>query len=105
MPALVEQLRHLVTIERSDRTPEPTGIPPHVNHTIILRDLLSTTHTMLNHILLMADELKQAVHYAIEKNDRQSGNITMGVLGVKLQELKDELNAAISYIMCWSWPA
>ena len=52
----------------------------------------------------MADELKQAVHDAIEKNDRQSGNITMGVLGVKLQKMKDELIAAISYIMCWSWP-
>ena len=38
MPALVEQLRHLVTIEQSDRIPEPTGIPPHVNHTIILSE-------------------------------------------------------------------
>ena len=29
----------------------------------------------------------------------------MGVLGVKLQEMKDaELIAAISYIMCWLWP-
>jgi hypothetical protein len=70
MPALVKCLRHLVTIEQSNRTPKPTGMPPHVNHTsIILRDLLSTTHTMLNHILLMADELKQAVHDAIEKNE------------------------------------
>jgi hypothetical protein len=66
------------------------------NHAIILRDLLSTTHTMLNHNLSMADELKQAVHDAIEKNDQQSGNITMGVLRVKLQEMKLELIAAIT---------
>ena len=96
MPALVKQLRHFVTTEWSDRIPEPTGIPPHVNHAIILRDLLSKTHTMLNHILLMADELKQAVHDAIEKNDQESGNSTMGVLRVKLQKMKIELIAAVT---------
>ena len=44
----------------------------------------------------MADELKQAIHDAIEENDQQSGNFTMGVLRVKLQEMKLELIAAVT---------
>ena len=94
-PDLIARLRNKITTDPSDRLSQPTGIPPHIQHAKVLKEVLKTTTDTLQNLADMADSIKEAIREAIEANDIRSGQVTMSVLENKLTSLKKEIVDAV----------
>lgn len=94
-PELIRRLKGKVTTEPGSTFSQPTGIPPHINHAILLDKLLSVTSDTLNHIISMTESIQETVRDAIEMNDHRSGQVTMAVLDEKLTTMKAEIIKAV----------
>jgi hypothetical protein len=82
-PELLERLAALVTLEPTPGVMErPTGIPPHVEQGIMLRDLLLKITDVLITLRSQTSSMVEAISDAIDKKTWESGHMT----GPQLQE-------------------
>ena len=82
---LLNELKKLVTFESTNGM-VATGVPPHINQSRMIHEVLEITRQMHHDQKKHFDELKEVVKKAIEENDIEAGNITMPSITKKLDE-------------------
>ena len=75
-PQLLEQLRPLVMLEPIGQIKNAMGIPPHIKHCILTRDVLETCKKTFNEVQLMTHSVSEAVSEAIEQKAVSNGHLT-----------------------------
>jgi len=75
-PQLLKDLKELVTLEPVGQVTQATGIPPHIKHASVAKEILTVCLETLKAIRNMVMEVKQAVKDGIEEKALENGQIT-----------------------------
>jgi hypothetical protein len=74
---LLNQLRTLVTLDATEGVMTiKTGIPPHINHTRDIREVIGIVKELRDNQQTQSDEIKQAIHDAFESRALEAGHPT-----------------------------
>jgi hypothetical protein len=84
-PALLQDLKELVTIKPSPQISTPTGIPQHVHHAKQTTSCLELCKETLTKVKSMAADVKKAVCDAIKSKAFENAIVTMQSLGKMLK--------------------
>jgi hypothetical protein len=105
-PELLKDLKELVTLEPIGHVKQATGIPPHVQHAKIAREILALCVKTLEEVRQMAETVKESVKEAFEEKAEENGQVTgerlkqmfeshqqsmVQMIGEKLTELRNEI--------------
>lgn len=82
-PDLLKDLRELVTLEPEGQMKCATGIPPHVQHAKVAREILELCVKTLEEVQNMAETVKESVKEAFEDKAEENGQVT----GERLREM------------------
>ena len=63
---------------------KPTGIPPHVNQMIAMKEMHASLHSIIENFDTQTVNIVNAVKDAIHENDVQSGVVNLTTLEVSL---------------------
>ena len=95
-PGFLQRLQRIVTLDRTDSMPQATGIPPHIDHSQILSEILvkvtQVTSMMINQT---EEEVKVSVVQAIEEHDIHSGVLTIDFLNNRLNKDHKQLQQVL----------
>jgi hypothetical protein len=95
-PALLRDLKELVTIEPSPHVSTATGIPPHVHHAKLTTSCLELCRLTLTEVKSMATDLKKAVCDAIESKAFENGIVTTQSLAEMLKVHHEQIDELIT---------
>jgi hypothetical protein len=95
-PALLRDLKELVTIKASPQISTPTGIPPHVHHVKLTTSCLALCKEMLTKVKSMVTDVKKAVCDAIESKAFKNGIVTTQLLGEMLKVHHKQIDILIT---------
>lgn len=95
---LAELKRDHLTMEPNDMVPAPTGIPPHISHQILMKEVLAKTTETLGAVNAVKDDIREAVKAAIDEKVEADGGVNMALMTRALDTLKDELVATMRMI-------
>ena len=95
-PALLRDLKELVTIKPSPQMSTPTGIPPHVHHARLTTSYLQLCQDTLNEVKSMAEGVKKAVCDAIESKAFENGIVTTQSLAEMLKVHHEDVDKLIT---------
>jgi hypothetical protein len=95
-PALLQDLKGFVTLERSGSVTTPTGIPPHIHHAKLTTRCLDLCQMTLTEVKNMAIEVRQAVSDAFEDQAIQNGVVTTHTLAEMFKEHHEKMDELIT---------
>ena len=95
-PALLRDLKELVTIEPSPQISIATGIPPHVHHAKLTTSCLELCKSTRTEVRSMSTDVKKAVCDAIESKAFESGIVTTQSLGEMLKLHHQQMDELIT---------
>jgi len=90
-PGLLQRLQKFVTLDRTDNMPQATGIPPHIDHSQKLSEILLKVTQITSMMMHQTEEIKASVVQAIEEHDIHGGVITIDFLNNQLKEHQKQL--------------
>ena len=68
-PGLHQRLQKFVTLDKTDNMPQATGIPPHIDHSQKLSEILLKVTQITSMMMHLTEEIKASVVQAIEEHD------------------------------------
>jgi hypothetical protein len=90
---LLNQLRTLVTLDPTEGVMTiKTGIPPHINHTRDIREVIGIVKELRDSQQTQSDEIKKAIHDAFESRALESGHPTNESLQRLMAEIESRYN-------------
>ena len=95
-PALLQELKALVTINPSPQISTATGIPPHVHHAKLTTACLEHCKLTLTEVRSMALDVKTAVSDAIESKSFENGIVTTQSLGEMFKKHQEQMDKLIT---------
>ena len=81
--SLLAELKKMVSTKESQEM-KPTGIPPHVNQMIAMKEMHASLHSIIENFNTQTVNIVNAVKDAIHENDVQSGVVNLTTLEVSL---------------------
>jgi hypothetical protein len=90
-PELLRQLQEKVNFDKTSNLNQPTGVPPHVGHTIRLERAIKLVSETLKTVQEQGQTLQDACIRAIENRDAQAGILTITQLEERLKAHHDQL--------------
>ena len=94
-PGLLQRLQKFVTLDRTDNMPQATGIPPHIDHSQKLSEILLKVTQITSMMMHQTEEIKASVVQAIEEHDIRGGVITIDFLNNRLKEHHKQLEQVL----------
>jgi hypothetical protein len=91
-PALLDDLKELVTLEPEGQMTTATGIPPHVASATILQEVLTVCTNTLESVKEMTKNIEQAVKGAFEDKAEENGQVT----GERLKDMLSEYQSSMA---------
>jgi len=73
---LLQRLKPLVVLDPIGQIQNATGIPPHIEHCILTRDVLETCKRTFDEVQTMTQSVSEAVSEAIEQKAASNGHLT-----------------------------
>jgi hypothetical protein len=90
-PELLRRIQEKLTVDKTSNLNQPTGVPPHVGHTIRLERAIQLVTQTLKTVQEQDQTLQDVVIRAIESRDAQAGILTITQLGERLKKHHDQL--------------
>ena len=73
---LMNRLKQKLTVEPTDSMKSPTGIPPHVEQMLMMKNLLELCHATLSKVNKQHETIRQNVFDAFEQHAMENGQIS-----------------------------
>jgi hypothetical protein len=90
-PEILRRPQEKVTVDKTSNLNQPTGVLPHVGHTIRLERAIQLVSETLKTVQEQGKTLQDAVIRAIENRDAQAGILTINQLEESLKAQHDQL--------------
>ena len=95
---LVERLQQIVTIKPSTKIPYATGIPPHIENSVKMRQVLSKLNQILTGMLKQYDTIQDSIKNAFEEHAIASGHISREGVQNILTNFQEEMLDKVQYM-------
>ena len=99
-PCLLNELKQQVTLEANIDCPTVTGLPPHVDHAIALKEVFEMCTEIKQGQDKFREKLEESVSKAVDKKVAVEGGVNGAILDQKLNALKITLVKEFNAVAC-----